>query len=167
MYIIETQRTRIRKYTLDDASFFRTLTKSPKWIKFIGDKNLHTLEDAQNFIQARFLKNYEALGFGYYVIETKEGKIPVGTCGLVDREGLDFIDIGYALLPEYEGNGYAFEATKALYAYAMNHLKLETILAITLPENKGSVRLLKKLGMSFQKMVRIPGDPKDLMLFSS
>ena len=167
MIITQTSRIIIRQYQQEeDAPFLKELMNSPKWLQFIGDRNIHTLEDAQNYITDKFFKSYEANGFGYYVIERKEDKIPVGTCGLVNRETIGGIDIGYALLPMYEGNGYAFEATQALYNYAKNTLQIHPILAITLPKNKASVKLLEKLGLTYKKMISFPEENEDLMLFS-
>jgi RimJ/RimL family protein N-acetyltransferase len=98
---------------------------------------------------------------------TKDTNTIIGTAGLVNREGLDGVDIGFALLPNYEGKGYGYEATKAIMQYATRTYGINTYLAITLPSNKPSQRLLEKLGLTFKKMIFIPNDPEELMLYST
>jgi len=103
---------------------------------------------------------------GFFGLITKNSKEVIGIAGLVDREGVDHVDIGYGLLPNFRGKGYAFEATKAIYDYGYKQLKLEKIVAIVNPDNPTSIQLLSKLGMEFEKMVRLPDEEKDIMLFS-
>ena len=166
MNIIKTDRLLINRITLDDAAFILELMNDKDWIKNIGDRGMTTIEDAEEYIRTRFLKTYEESNIGFYGLVLKNSKEVIGIAGLVDREGIDHVDIGYGLLPNFRGKGYAFEATKAIYDYGYNHLKLEKIVAIVNPDNPTSIQLLSKLGLEFEKMVRFPDEEKDIMLFS-
>ena len=106
------------------------------------------------------------MGIGFYAVRLKSTNVFIGVAGLIDREGLDNVDIGYGFLPEYRGQGYAFEATKIIFDYGLNDLKMKKIDAIVNPDNKASIHLLEKLGLRYEKMVRLPDEDKDIMLFS-
>ena len=163
---LETDRLLIRPMQVTDAAFFLELVNSPKWLKYIGDRKVKTLKDSEEYIKAKMLPQLERLGYGNNIVIRKEDGIPVSSCGLYDREGLDGIDIGYAVLPQYEGKGYAFESVNKLKVTAFTDFDISKINAITLPENITSKNLLIKLGFTFQKIVKIPNDDAELMLFS-
>jgi RimJ/RimL family protein N-acetyltransferase len=163
--IAETERLIISKFTVEDAPFFLELVNSPHWIKYIGDRNIKTLLQAEQGIINGHIKSYETHGFGFYKLTLKETNKFIGTVGLIKRDTLEHVDIGFAFLPEYEGYGYGFESSKAILKLAKDEFKLKTILAITLSTNKPSIKLLEKLGLSFQKMVKPFEDDKELMLF--
>ena len=163
---MSTDRLLINRITLDDADFILKLMNDKDWIKNIGDRGIRTIEEAEEYIRTRFLKTYNEVGFGFYSLIIKETQQIIGIAGLVDREGIDHIDIGYGMLPEYRGKGYAFEATKAIYDYAYQDLKIDKIVAIVNPDNPGSIKLLTKLGLEFEKMIRLPDEEIDIMLFS-
>ena len=167
MNIIETNRLILRKFILDDAGFVLELLNSPSWLKYIGDRNVKNLEDAKNYISDKLISSYIKNGFGLYEIILKKDNIPVGMCGLIKRDTLENIDLGFALSPVFTGNGYAFEAAFATLNYAKTVLKLERIIAITTTENKNSIKLLEKLKFVFEKMVRFSNEEEDLMLFSN
>jgi len=166
MNLLETDRLLINKITIDDAEFILELMNDKDWIKNIGDKGVRTIEDAQAYIQNRFLKTYTESNCGFYSLNLKKNHQFIGIAGLVDREGLDHIDIGYGMLPQFRGNGYAFEATKAIYDYGYQDLKLEKIVAIVNPDNLSSIKLLSKLGLEFEKMIRLPDEEIDILLYS-
>jgi len=166
MNLIKTDRLLINRITLDDAAFILELMNDKDWIKNVGDRGMTSIEDAEAYIKTRFLKTYEESNLGFFGLITKNSKEVIGIAGLVDREGVDHVDIGYGLLPNFRGKGYAFEATKAIYDYGYKQLKLEKIVAIVNPDNPTSIQLLSKLGMEFEKMVRLPDEEKDIMLFS-
>ncbi len=166
MNLLKTDRLLINRITLDDAAFILELMNDKDWIKNIGDRGMTSIEDAEAYIKTRFLKTYEESNLGFFGLITKNSKEVIGIAGLVDREGIDHVDIGYGLLPNFRGKGYAFEATKAIYDYGYKQLKLEKIVAIVNPDNPTSIQLLSKLGMEFEKMVRLPDEEKDIMLFS-
>ena len=151
--IIETKRLELCKVTLDDAPFILSLLNTPGWLKFIGDRGVGTIEDAQKYIHERFFKSYEDNGFGMYIIKLKNGDTPIGLSGLVKRPTLEDVDIGYALFDDFAGKGYAFEATKGVYNYGKTTLGLKRIVAIVNQDNKLSIKLLKKLGFYFEKMI--------------
>lgn len=165
--IAETNRLIISKLTLEDASFILELTNTPHFIKYVGNKNLKTLEDAKNYLKEGTLKSYKNFGFGFYKLQLKqEQNKTIGTCGLVKREQLDHVDIGFAMLPGYEGKGFGLEASKEILKLAKNTFKLTRILAMTLPTNLNSIKLLEKLGLTYEKRVKPFEDDEELLLFA-
>ena len=159
----ETERLVIQPTTEADAAFILELLNTPKWIQNIGDRNVKSISDAKEYIKNRITLQFERLGYSNYTISRKSDQKKIGVCGLYDRDGLDGIDLGFALLPQYEGNGYAFEAAEKLLSAAVNEFKIDTINAITTKENRPSQRLLEKLGLIFTGTVKIPGDDEELM----
>lgn len=165
--IAETNRLIISKLTLEDASFILELTNTPHFIKYVGNKNLKTLEDAKNYLKEGTLKSYKNFGFGFYKLQLKqEQNKTIGTCGLVKREQLDHVDIGFAMLPGFEGKGFGLEASKEILKLAKNTFKLTRILAMTLPTNLNSIKLLEKLGLTYEKRVKPFEDDEELLLFA-
>jgi ribosomal-protein-alanine N-acetyltransferase len=162
--IIVTERLELYEFNATDAPFVQELVNTPKWISFIGDRNVRTNEDAVHYIEDRLATSYKRFGFGLYLVRLSESAKPVGMCGLVRREHLNDVDLGFAFLPEFEQSGYAAEAASAVLDYARRALKLKRIVAITMKENERSIRLLKKLGLQFEKMISSPGET-DLMLY--
>jgi RimJ/RimL family protein N-acetyltransferase len=165
MSILETDRLLLRKITLDDAPFILDLLNQPAFIQFIGDRNVRTLEDAREFISNRYIAAYERFGFGLYLAALKENQTAIGICGLVKRDVLEDIDIGYAFLPQYWSKGYAFECAAAVMKYAKNTLGIKRVVGIVAPDNHGSIRVLEKLGMRFERMVKLSEDDMELKLF--
>jgi len=166
MRLFSTKRIHIRRFTLKDAPSLFTLMNDKDWILNIGDRGIYSIDDAENFIKTRFLNTYQENGFGFYVLTLKSNKQFIGIAGLIDRNGLDYVDIGYSLLPQYRGYGYAFEATKAIYDFGLISLELGKIIAIVNSDNQASIHLLKKLGLNFEKMIQLPDENKEIMLFS-
>ena len=162
----ETERLIIRPTSILDAEFIMELMNSPKWIAFIGDRKISTVTDAKKYIEVKMLPQLERLGFGNNTVIRKEDNAKIGSCGLYDREGLDGVDIGFAFLPQFENRGYAYESVNRLKEAAINDFKLKEINAITLEENVGSQKLLEKIGLRFEKMIRIPNDPEELMFYT-
>ncbi|MBC8375749.1 MAG: GNAT family N-acetyltransferase [FCB group bacterium] len=165
MIILETKRLLLRRMTLEDNDFILELLNGPKWVKYIGSRDVDTLEQARDYLETRVLPSYEALGFGFYIIERLSDQIRVGNCGLTHRDGMEHADIGYSLLEQYEGQGYAYEAASAVLKYGFETHKLDHIEAIATSNNRRSLHLLRKLGMHYKKMIELPGDDEELMLF--
>jgi RimJ/RimL family protein N-acetyltransferase len=161
MKIIETDRLILRWAEEKDASFIFTLLNEPGWLNYIGDKGIRTLEDAGNYIQNGPRAMYEREGFGLFVTELKESHTPIGLCGLIKREGLEDVDIGFAFLSGYQSQGYAYEAASCTVEFAKN-LGLKRIIAITTKDNHSSSRLLEKLGMELDGFVTLPNDTEEL-----
>lgn len=149
MQIIETDRLTLRHFAPDDAAFILELVNEPSWLRFIGDKHIRTLEDARNYLVKGPMAMYERVGFGLYMVELKQGGMPAGMCGLIKRDTLEDVDIGFAFLPRFWGKGYAHEAAAATMAYGGETLKLKRIVAITSPDNDSSIRLLEKIGLKY------------------
>jgi len=164
--VLETQRLTLRRFAPGDAAFILELVNDPDWKRFIGDKKVASLDDARGYILKGPVAMYERVGFGLWLAALKDGT-PIGMCGLIQREGLEDVDIGFAFLPRYRANGYAHEAAAATLTYGREVLKIARIVAITSVDNAGSIRLLEKLGMRFEKLVSLPDDPETLKLFAA
>jgi [ribosomal protein S5]-alanine N-acetyltransferase len=163
----ETERLILRPMSLEDAEFILDLYNRPKFIQFIGDRNLKTISDAENYIKNRFLPQIERLGYGNYLMLTKEGNHKIGGVGIFEREGLDVVDIGFSLLDEFEGKGYAYEAALKIKSVGMDDFGLKKISAITTKDNFSSQKLIEKIGLKFQKFVIIPDDTEELMYYET
>ena len=161
----ETERLILKPTTEADSSFIYELVNTPKWIKNIGDRNVNSNKDAANYIKNKITPQLEKLGFSNYTVIRKSDGIKLGTCGLYDRDGLDGIDIGFAFLPQFEKKGYAFESTSKLIEVAISDFKIKEIIGITTKENIASQKLLNKIGLKFEKMINIPNDDEELLLY--
>ncbi len=163
MHVLETERLRLRHLDAGDAEFMLELLNEPSYIHQIGDKGVRSLADAREFILHQITPSYRKHGFGLYMVEMKQSGAALGICGLVKRDGLEDIDIGYAFLQRFWARGYAFESSAAIMHYAQNSVGLPRIAAITAPDNSSSIGLLNKLGMKFDKMIKLCG--RDSKLF--
>lgn len=152
MLVLETERLLLRPSTTDDAPFVLTLLNEPSFLRFIGDKKVRNLEDARQYLLNGPIASYERHGFGLLLVELKDSNIPAGMCGLLKREELPDPDIGFAFIPDYWGKGFAFEAATAVMNDARERLKLNRILALVDPANDASIKLLERLGLSFQRI---------------
>lgn len=164
---VKTERLTIRPFSLDDAAFILRLLNEPGFIRNIGDKGVRDLESAGDYLRNGPLESYRQFGFGMWRVGLRDDDTPVGIAGLLKRDYLDDIDIGYALLPEFHGTGYAFEATSAVMRYAREQLKKKRVLAIVNEDNEPSIRLLRKLGFAASGTVRNPDDGREIPLYES
>ncbi len=165
MTILETQRLVVRKISTDDAEFILELLNQPSFLRFIGDKGVRNIADAIQYIQNGPLASYERFGFGQYLVELKESSLPIGMCGLLKRESLPDVDIGFAFLPSFWSQGYAFETAAAVMDYGRSTLGLRRIVAITSPDNAASARLLEKIGLRFERLIKLADDQAEVRLF--
>ena len=161
--ITQTKRLTLRELTVDDAEFINEILNTPKFLQYIGDRQVRTAEQAANFIETRYRQSYIDHGFGLYAVELKDGT-PVGMCGYVRRESLDGPDIGFAFLPEHERHGYGFESASAMLKYGQETLGFETIRAITSLDNDASGSLLVKLGFRFDEEIHNNGETLKLFV---
>ena len=161
---LESERLMLRPSLPEDAEFVFQLLNTPKWLKYIGSRNINNIEDAKAYILEKMMPKADKLGVNYTVIRKSDG-VKIGSCGLYDREGLDYMDIGFAFLPAYEQMGYAYESASRVLEMGLLDFGINQVCAITTEDNVSSQKLLKKLGMTFGKIVRIPNDDVDLMLF--
>lgn len=165
MNILETERLRIRRLSLEDATFILELLNDPAWLQFIGDFKVRTLEDAHTYLLKGPVAMYARLGFGLYLTELKESNVPIGLCGLIKRDFLDDVDIGFAFLPNFRKQGYGYEAAAAVLAYGKETFGLKRIMAITSLDNQASGSLLEKLGLHFERVIQYPTDGENVKLF--
>lgn len=164
--IVETNRLLLRRFDISDSSFILKLVNSEGWLQYIGDRNIHSIDDAITYIVDGPLKSEKINGYGLACIILKATNDPIGMCGLVCREFLSHPDLGFAILPEYQGNGYMQEIATAYLDYIKNEIKLITVLGITVRDNLRSVSLLERLGFSFKSEIILPGQDEQLLLFS-
>ena len=165
MPIIETERLVLNRLSTDDTGFIYELVNDPDWIKFIGDKNVHSLEDAGGYITEGPVASYQQNGYGLYLVERRADHVPVGICGLIKRDALQDPDVGFAFLPVHRGQGYATESAAAVLAYGRKVLGLERVLAVTAPDNEASIRVLEKIGFRYDKMIQLSDDDPGSRLF--
>lgn len=161
----ETERLFLRPTNEEDAALTHRLYNTQEFLQFVGDRNLHTEEDALEYLRNRAFPQIEQRGYGNYTVILKDGGEKVGSCGLYHREGVTGVDIGFAYLPEFYGRGYGYEAAKAILDAGFIDFGLEEISALTVQENISSRKLIEKLGLSFRKKVFIPNDPEELLFY--
>ncbi len=165
MMIIETERLYLRRLIRDDAEFILDLLNQPSWISFIGDKNVHSLNDAKKYIELAPMTMYERYGFGLFLVCDKETSTPMGLCGLMKRDNLADADLGYAFLPQFWHQGFALEAVEAVLAYAKNTHSLSRMLALCKTSNAPSIKLLKKVGFRFDRDLKLFDGEENLQIY--
>jgi len=165
---LETARLILRELTEDDAEFCVELLNQASFLQFIGDRGVRDVDGARAYLRAGPLASYRLNGFGLYGVEYRQepGRL-MGFCGLVRREGLDDVDLGYAFLPYYWHRGYALEAARAVLKHARAELGLHRVVAIVAPDNAASIRVLDKLGFVFERELRLPGSDQLVQLFGN
>lgn len=167
MNVIETERLNLREAGEQDAAFVLELLNDPDFVRHIADRGVRTLDAARDYVEQRFVEGYRLNGFGMWLVEPKGAGVTAGMCGLVRRDGLDGVDLGYAFLPAFRGRGYASEAAAAVLAYARDVLGLKRLLAITSPDNDASGRVLEKIGMRFERMISLSPDEPEVRLYAA
>ena len=167
MVVIVTTRLTLRRFELHDAPFILELLNEEGFLRFIGDKGVRDLADARDYLRGGPMDSYRKFGFGLYLVSLHTDGTPVGMCGLVKRETLADVDIGFAFLMRHWSKGYASESAAGVLTHAKQTLGLERIVAITALENTGSMAVLKKIGLCWERRVRLGSDGPELNLFSS
>jgi RimJ/RimL family protein N-acetyltransferase len=153
--------------TLDDAPFIVELLNDADFVRFIGDKGVRTLDDARGYISNGALASYDRHGFGLFVVVLKDSETPIGICGFVKRDTLPDCDIGYALLPQFRGQGYLVESATAVMAYGRQVLGIPRVLGITNPDNERSISVLEKLGLRFERLIQLSSDAAPIRLYTT
>lgn len=163
----ETQRLRLRRLNVDDAPFILRLVNEPSWLRYIGDRGIRTLDGAVQYITEGPLRMYESRGFGLLLVERRDDGTPLGLCGLIKRDTLPDVDIGFAFLPEHWGQGYAREAAAATLRQARDRHGLARVVAITSLDNTASGRVLETIGMRFEGNVRLEAGNDEVRYFGT
>lgn len=163
--VLETERLVLRYFEDADAPFILRLLNEPAFLRFIGDRGVRTVEDAQAYIAQGPQESYRRLGFGVFLVELKPEGLPIGMCGLMQKPWLESPDIAYAFVPEVGGKGYGIEAASAVLDFGRTRLKLNLVLAVVAPENTASIRLLDKLGFCAEGTITDPADSAELKLY--
>jgi len=167
MTVTQTERLLLRWLDARDSAFIFELVNEPSWLRYIGDKGVKTLQDAQRYIEDGPIEMYQRLGFGLYVVELKENGAPIGICGLIKRDALVDVDLGFAFLPRFWTKGYALESASAVMSYGRSALGLSRIVAIVSQDNHRSARLLEKLGFRLESSVSLQPDGDELKLYAA
>ena len=162
---IETERLTLTEFTNDDASFFYDLVNEPAWKKYIGDRNINSIKDAETYLTEKIIPSYQQYGFGFYIVSLKSNNVSIGMCGLIKRDWMNYIEIGYAFLSTYTGKRYALEASIATKNYAKEQLSIHQLAAITNVNNKRSDNLLLKLGFEYNRLISYPGEETKCKLY--
>lgn len=165
MIILETERLHLRTVSIDDAEFYLELINDPSWIKNIGDKGIRTIEAARESLKSGPMDMHQRLGFSLYVVERKQDGTAMGLCGLIKRDSLEDVDIGYAFLPQFRGSGYAREAASAVLKHGKDRFDFKRLVAITAPDNRDSYTLLEALGFKLEQLVVLKGETKETRLY--
>jgi len=165
--VLQTERLVLRHFHQNDAEFIVRLLNEPSFIEYIGDKRVRTVEEANEYLLNGPIGSYERFGYGLNRVELRETGEPIGMCGLVRRDNLDDADIGYAFLEQHWSKGYAMESAEAVLGHARNKLGLDRIVAIVTPENHSSIKLLEKIGLTFERKIRFSDDDEELEFFAS
>jgi RimJ/RimL family protein N-acetyltransferase len=163
--VLDTERLALRRLTPEDAAFMRRLVNEPSWLEFIGDRGVRTEEDAREYLRNGAIASYEKHGFGLWAVTLRDSEAPIGICGLVRRDFLADVDLGFAFLPEHQARGYGREAGAAVVEFARRELGLRRLVAITVPANLRSIALLGKLGFALEKKMNHP-DGSEVLLFA-
>lgn len=166
-HVADTQRLTLRRLDEGDAAFVLELLNEPPFLRFIGDRGARTLDDARRYILNGPQQSYARLGFGLYRVDLRADGQPLGICGLIKRDTLDDVDLGFAFSERHWGHGYAYEAAAAVMRQAREVHGLERVVAITSPDNEASMRLLGKLGFRFERQVRLKPDDAPVNLFAA
>lgn len=156
----------LRRFTLNDAPFIVELLKQPSFLRFIGGRGVKPHQDARQYLLKGPLASYERSGFGLYLVFLRRTGDPIGMCGLLKRDTLPDVDVGFAFLPAHWGKGYAFESASAVLAHGRSTFGLKRIVAITSPDNVASIKVLEKIGLKFEAVIRLGGDPREVRLFA-
>jgi len=164
--VLETERLTLRQLTVADAPFALELLNEPSFIQNIGDRGVRSLDDARGYLLNGPIESYRRHGFGLNRVDIKDTATPIGMCGLLKRATLDDVDIGYAFFPRYWSQGYAFESASAILKFGKDTLGIERIVAVVSPGNESSIKLLNKIGLKFERMVRLPPEEQDIKLFA-
>ncbi|MCW8127285.1 GNAT family N-acetyltransferase [Microbulbifer halophilus] len=165
MALLQTSRLTLRELSEDDAPLLSAVLNDPDFIRNVGDRGVRTDEDARRYIIDGPMAMYQTHNFGMYKVELADGTA-IGLCGLVKRDGLDDVDIGFAFLPDYRKQGYAQEAAEAVMEYGRDVIGLERIIAIAHPDNESSIRLLEKLGLQVERTIKLPREDEELVLMA-
>ena len=163
---LETGRLTLRRIGLGDAGFILGLLNEPSFLLHIGDKGVRTENEARRYIENGPLASYARFGFGLGLLQRRDGGEPIGICGLLKRDWLEDVDLGFALRPPFWGRGYAFEAASAVLVQAREELGLRRIVAVTSLDNGPSIQLLGKLGFRFERIARFTEGGEELRLFA-
>jgi RimJ/RimL family protein N-acetyltransferase len=166
-WLIETQRLGLRELVDDDASFLNELLNDPAFLANIGDRGVRSDEDARQYLRNGPFDSYRRHGFGLWMVQLRDSGESAGICGLLKREALDDVDVGFAFLPRYRARGYARESAAAVLRHAREVLALRRIVAIASPQNTASARVLESVGLRFERMVRLAPDAGELCLFAT
>jgi [ribosomal protein S5]-alanine N-acetyltransferase len=162
---LETDRLTLRRLEFDDAPFLVGLLNQPSFLANIGDRGVRNVDDAHRYLREGPMAMYAKFGFGLWHVARRADGAAIGLCGLLRRDILPDVDLGYAYLPDYWGQGYAFEAAQATLRHAAKKFGLGRVIGVVSEGNHRSIRILERLGMSFERMVSMRPNEPDVRLY--
>jgi RimJ/RimL family protein N-acetyltransferase len=162
---LETPRLTLRRLEFGDAPFLVRLLNEPSFIENIGDRGVRSIEDAHRYLREGPMAMYENYGFGLWHVARKSDGAGAGMCGLLKRGNLADVDVGYAFLPEYRGQGFALEAVEATLRQGAVKFGLKRVVAVVSPGNAASIRVLEKLGFGYERMFAMRADEPEVRLY--
>jgi len=165
--VLKTSRLHLRRLSTADAEFILELLNEPAFIQNIGDRGVRTRDEACAYISGKLVASYEAYQYGLYLVESGRGEGPLGICGFVKRDVLDHPDIGFAFLQRFWSRGFAYESAVAVLDYGRTVLGFDRVFGLTAPGNQSSIRLLERIGLHFERMIRLPGAEAESKLFAT
>ena len=165
-HVLRTRRLRLRRLVPDDAPFIVKLVNDPDWVRYIGERNVRDDDDARRYLEQGPLAMYRDEGFGLYLVELQATGASIGLTGLIRREGLDDVDLGFAFLPPWRGQGFAYEASAAALDEGRDRFGLKRVVAIVSPDNARSISLLGRLGFAFERNLRYADDGDEVALYA-
>ena len=165
--IFDTERLILKATSENDSKFLFQLLNAENWIKYIGDKNINSIDDAKVYVNTKIVPQQKSHGYSVYTLIRKKDNLKIGTCGLYNRDGIEGFDIGFAVLPKYENMGYGFESAKKLINISFKEFSLDSLSAITTKDNISSIKLIEKLGFQFIKIIKLPYNEKEFQLFET
>lgn len=163
---LQTEHLKMRRLNLDDAGLMLAIWNDPGFIRNVADRGIRTVEQAQEAMEKGAMHLYETYGYGPYRVALRDCDTAIGLCGLFRRDSLDDPDIGYAILPDHRGKGIAYEASAAVIEHARSDLALKRLIALISPNNSASIGLIRKLGLEFERMHRMPDDDDEVCIYA-
>lgn len=163
---IETPRLRLSELSAADAPFLLALMNDPGYLQHIGDRGVRSEDDALRYLADGPISSYRRHGHGLLRLALRDSDTPIGICGLLKRDTLNDVDLGYALLPAHRGMGYVNEAAQAVLEHAHRALGISRVLAVVAPGNAGSEGVLRRLGFRLEQQVTLQPGATLLRLFA-
>ena len=148
---IETERLLIRPFKTEDIEPAFLMDSDPEVNRYTGESGNVSIKETEKRIVENVFGDYEKYGYGRLAVVLKSENKFIGFTGLKYLEDMDEVDLGYRFMKAYWGKGFATESAKACLNLAFEKLQLNRLIAMVLPENTASIRVLEKLNFEYEK----------------